>query len=214
MIDNFISIPLLFELHFFEIKHLVPRKFEFSRFDCRYQSFTCWLFFSDMAVKWFRRTRKLVIVTVAALSAILLLLTNIANVLTYGKIERFQLPFNYSFPSNQTFAQMSVTHNQTLVEAQVTLNKTFADLQREKREELRRRYMDLWQRSPEIFWIQIDRLINADGLYSEQFDVSIVTDVLKTAKILRVDAFIKRYSMKWLLTVEGGQRVLYKPANA
>ena len=210
MIDNFISLPLLFELHYFEIKHLVPRKFEFPRFDCTKISYAGY-FFSDMAVKWFRRTRKLVIVTVTALSAILLLLTNIANVLTY---ERFQLALNHSFYLNQTFAEISVSHNHTLVEAPMTLNKTFVDLQREKREELRRRYMDLWERSPEIFWIQIDRLINADGLYSEQFDVSIVTDVLKTAKILRVDAFIKRYSMKWLLTVEGGQRVLYKPANA
>ena len=54
-------------------------------------------------------------------------------------------------------------------------------------------------------------MITNDGLYSEDFDVSVVTNVLRHAKLIKVDLFLERTSYKWKLYLRGGQTIVFKP---
>ena len=69
----------------------------------------------------------------------------------------------------------------------------------------------LWKRNATVFWNFIDGLVNNEHLYPKEVDVTIVTDILKTAKIEHVDLFKERNSLKWLIMLEGGQKILFKP---
>ena len=73
-------------------------------------------------------------------------------------------------------------------------------------------FKEMWRRNATEFWNALDLLISKESLYPTGFDITIVTDVLKTVRIERAELFEKRYSLKWLLTVEGGQKVLFKPS--
>ena len=61
------------------------------------------------------------------------------------------------------------------------------------------------------FWKGIDAMITNDSLYSEDFDVSLVVNVLRHAKIIKADLFLERSSYKWNLDLQGGQRIVFKP---
>ena len=61
------------------------------------------------------------------------------------------------------------------------------------------------------FWERIDSMITNDSLYSEDFNVSMVVSVLRHAKLLKADLFRERNSYKWILYLQGGQRVVFKP---
>ena len=61
------------------------------------------------------------------------------------------------------------------------------------------------------FWKGIDAMITNDSLYSEDFNVSLVVDVLRQAKLVKADLFLERSSYKWNLHLQGGQRIVFKP---
>ena len=61
------------------------------------------------------------------------------------------------------------------------------------------------------FWKRIDAMITNDNLYSEDFDVSLVMNVLRHARIVKADLFCARTSYKWTLYLQGGQRIVFKP---
>ena len=61
------------------------------------------------------------------------------------------------------------------------------------------------------FWKIIDAMITNDSLYSEDFHVPLVVNVLRHAKIIKADLFLERTSYKWNLLLQGGQRILFKP---
>ena len=61
------------------------------------------------------------------------------------------------------------------------------------------------------FWERIDSMITNDNLYSEDFNVSMVVNVLRHAKLVKADLFLVRNSYKWILYIQGGQRVVFKP---
>ena len=61
------------------------------------------------------------------------------------------------------------------------------------------------------FWERIDAMITNDSLYSEDFNVSIITNVLRYAKLIKADLLLVRTSYKWNLHLQGGQRILFKP---
>ena len=60
-------------------------------------------------------------------------------------------------------------------------------------------------------WKRIDAMINNDSLYSVDFNVSMVLNVLRHAKLVKADLFPVRYSYKWNLFLQGGQRIVFKP---
>ena len=62
------------------------------------------------------------------------------------------------------------------------------------------------------FWNSLDAMIGNGELYSGDFDVNIATNALRNARLVAADLFIKRTSLKWILTLEGGQNVVFKPA--
>ena len=72
----------------------------------------------------------------------------------------------------------------------------------------------LWKRNATAFWNFIDGLVNNEHLYPKELDVTIVADIIKTAKIEHVDLFKERNSLKWLIMLEGGQKILFKPRTA
>ena len=61
------------------------------------------------------------------------------------------------------------------------------------------------------FWEMIDGMVTNNSLYSGDFNVSIVTNVLRHAKLIKADLFLERNSYKWTLILQGGQRILFKP---
>ena len=145
-----------------------------------------------------RRTRSFVVITVVVS---ILSLASLSFIVTNSNVQ-FHLNQNAVLPDRSIY--VNDTHDQ----AHILVSD------RNEHEERRLRYKTLWSRSPTAFWSQIDHMIsNNKSLYSYKFDVTIVTDILKTVKIERIDVFNERYSLKWLLTVEGGQRILFKPAT-
>ena len=60
------------------------------------------------------------------------------------------------------------------------------------------------------FWSSIRQLIKGDTLYPEDFDVTAVIKALRHAKIVHADVFHRATSLKWLLTLEGGQKAIFK----
>ena len=55
-------------------------------------------------------------------------------------------------------------------------------------------------------------MIGNRELYPANFDVNEATNALRYAKLVAVDLFTVRTSLKWIITLEGGQHVLFKPA--
>ena len=60
------------------------------------------------------------------------------------------------------------------------------------------------------FWSSVRELINGDTLYPRDFDVSAVTKALRHTKIIHADVFCHASSHKLLLTLEGGQKAIFK----
>ena len=60
------------------------------------------------------------------------------------------------------------------------------------------------------FWGSVRQLVKGDTLYPEEFDVSTVIKALRNAKIVHADVFQHATSLKWLLTLEGGQKAIFK----
>ena len=73
---------------------------------------------------------------------------------------------------------------------------------------------ETWKTNATEFWDMVDSMINNNSLYPKDFNVSIITDVLRTAKAELFDLFADRNSLKWMITLEGGQSVLFKPSTA
>ena len=69
-----------------------------------------------------------------------------------------------------------------------------------------------WKENLTEFWNRLDGMISNSSLYSADFDTSIAASALQNAKIEHVELFKKRTSLKFMMTLEGGQKVLFKPA--
>ena len=61
------------------------------------------------------------------------------------------------------------------------------------------------------FWKRIDAMITNDSLYSEDFNVHLVLNVMRHAELVKADMFLQRTSYKWILHLQGGQRIVFKP---
>ncbi|KAK3595921.1 hypothetical protein CHS0354_032428 [Potamilus streckersoni] len=60
-------------------------------------------------------------------------------------------------------------------------------------------------------WKQMDRLISPAGLYPSNININPFKEAIRSAKIVKADMFQKQVSYKWILTLEGGQQILFKP---
>ena len=60
------------------------------------------------------------------------------------------------------------------------------------------------------FWQEVHPQENDDCLYSRNFDVDRVLKTLRLSKVLAVDLFKKQTSLKFKLTLEGGQTAIFK----
>ena len=60
------------------------------------------------------------------------------------------------------------------------------------------------------FWSYVKGLVKGDTLYPNDFEVTLVIKELRHAKILHADVFHSATSLKWMLTLEGGQKAIFK----
>ncbi|KAL3847454.1 hypothetical protein ACJMK2_018360 [Sinanodonta woodiana] len=63
-------------------------------------------------------------------------------------------------------------------------------------------------------WDKCNQTINKESIYKPTTDIEEVIDALRHAKIIKADIYSPSTasSYKWMLTLEGGQQVLFKPA--
>ncbi|KAK3605620.1 hypothetical protein CHS0354_027287 [Potamilus streckersoni] len=63
-------------------------------------------------------------------------------------------------------------------------------------------------------WEKCKKTINEESIYKPTTDVKEVINALRLAKIVKADLYSSRTSSayKWMLLLEGGQQVLFKPA--
>ena len=69
-----------------------------------------------------------------------------------------------------------------------------------------------WTENYTILWNRLDNIISNQSLYPAELDTKIATDALQNAKIILADLFPVRTSLKWMIILEGGQKVLFKPS--
>ena len=60
-------------------------------------------------------------------------------------------------------------------------------------------------------WTRAANAVNRKELYSKDFNVDGILTALQTSAILNVSLLEDRTAQKWLFTLEGGQRALFKP---
>ena len=77
---------------------------------------------------------------------------------------------------------------------------------------IRNRNLPVHQRKPYAeFWKEVENYAENDTLYPETANVDKVQQALRSAKIIHADIFLRATSLKWILTLEGGQQVIFKP---
>ena len=69
-----------------------------------------------------------------------------------------------------------------------------------------------WNGNYATLWNMLDSFISNASMYPTDFDTDIAVNALKHAKVMEVDVFPVRTSLKWVMTLEGGQTVLFKPS--
>ncbi|KAK3595919.1 hypothetical protein CHS0354_032426 [Potamilus streckersoni] len=63
---------------------------------------------------------------------------------------------------------------------------------------------------PEL-WAELNSLNDSYGLYPENVNMKLIKSAIRCAKIIKVETLKVQNSFKWLLTLEGEQKILYKP---
>ncbi|KAK3595920.1 hypothetical protein CHS0354_032427 [Potamilus streckersoni] len=63
---------------------------------------------------------------------------------------------------------------------------------------------------PEL-WADMNSLIDARGLYPNDFNLKLIKSAIRCARIIQVEQLKVQNTFKWLLTLEGGQKILFKP---
>ena len=69
-----------------------------------------------------------------------------------------------------------------------------------------------WNGNYTTLWNMLDNFISNASMYPTDFDTDIAVNALKHAKVMEVDVFPVRTSLKWVMKLEGGQTVLFKPS--
>ena len=69
-----------------------------------------------------------------------------------------------------------------------------------------------WKENYTELWNRLDAMISNSSLYPADFDTSIAASALQNARIEHVDLFKERSSLKFIIMLEGGQKVIFKPA--
>ena len=60
-------------------------------------------------------------------------------------------------------------------------------------------------------WSEAENAINEKELYNEEFDLQEIVSALQNSAIVNVTQFYARTAFKWVVTLEGGQKALFKP---
>ena len=72
--------------------------------------------------------------------------------------------------------------------------------------------LSVYQRKPNAeFWKEVENYAENDTFYPETVNVDEVLLALRSAKIIHADMSLRASSLKWILTLEGGQQVVFKP---
>ena len=69
-----------------------------------------------------------------------------------------------------------------------------------------------WNGDYTTLWNMLDSFISNASMYPADFDTDIAVNALKHAKVVEADIFPVRTSLKWVMKLEGGQTVLFKPS--